>query len=127
MNQEALKQFIPLLIERLKPVDPVKVILFGSYASGTPDEDSDIDLLVVTNSDHFPQSYTEKSAIYLEVSQQLRDLRGQVSIDLMVHTRPMHQKFIELNSMFSKEITQNGIVLYEAKRRDGFSLAALSP
>src|SRR5438270_13742616 len=30
---------------------PYKVILFGSYAYGTPDLDSDVDLLVVMDSD----------------------------------------------------------------------------
>lgn len=117
MNQEDMKQFTSLLIERLKPVDPVKIILFGSHASGIPNQDSDIDLLVVTNSEQFPQSFKEKSAIYLEVSKHIRDLRRQVSIDLIVHTQPMHQKFIELNSMFSKEVIQNGIVLYEASHK----------
>ncbi|MCB0196428.1 MAG: nucleotidyltransferase domain-containing protein [Anaerolineae bacterium] len=117
MNKETLEQFIPLLIERLKPVAPVKIILFGSYASGTPDEESDVDLLVVTNSEHFPKNFKEKSAIYLEVSKHIRDLRGQISIDLLVHTKPMHQKFVEMDSMFSKEITQNGIVVYEANHQ----------
>jgi predicted nucleotidyltransferase len=44
---EALKQEI---IERLMPLDPDKIILFGSYAYGTPNEDSDIDLFLVKDS-----------------------------------------------------------------------------
>ena len=35
------------IVERLKPLDPDKVILFGSYAYGTPNEDSDIDLFLL--------------------------------------------------------------------------------
>ena len=35
------------IVERLKPLDPDKIILFGSYAYGTPNEDSDIDLCIV--------------------------------------------------------------------------------
>ena len=35
------------IVERLKPLDPDKIILFGSYAYGTPNEDSDIDLFLV--------------------------------------------------------------------------------
>jgi len=30
------------IIERLKPLKPEKIILFGSYAYGTPAEESDI-------------------------------------------------------------------------------------
>ncbi len=35
------------IVERLKTLDPDKIILFGSYAYGTPTEDSDIDLCIV--------------------------------------------------------------------------------
>ncbi|WNZ00204.1 nucleotidyltransferase domain-containing protein [Sulfurospirillum sp. 'SP'] len=38
------------IVERLKPLDPDKIILFGSYAYGTPTEDSDIDLCIVESS-----------------------------------------------------------------------------
>ena len=33
--------------------------------------------------------------------------------DLIVHTKPMHDKFLQLGSMFSKEILKRGEVLYE--------------
>ena len=35
------------------------------------------------------------------------------NIDLIVHTKPMHEKFIQLGSMFPKEVRENGVVLYE--------------
>lgn len=42
---------IPVLTKRIiKVYKPSKIILFGSYAYGKPTEDSDIDILVVTNS-----------------------------------------------------------------------------
>ena len=34
------------IVERLKPLNPDKIILFGSYAYGTPTENSDIDTLI---------------------------------------------------------------------------------
>jgi len=43
---EKLKEEI---VERLKPLNPDKIILFGSYAYGTPNEDSDIDLFLIKN------------------------------------------------------------------------------
>ena len=111
---------ITLIVEQLKTLNPYKIILFGSYAYGQPKEDSDIDLLVVTNSDFFPKNYREKSDLYLEVSRVIRDIRKQVPIDLIVHTKSMHKKFVELDSMFAKEILQKGMVLYET---DNQSLA----
>ena len=100
--------YIPLIVERLKKISPYKIILFGSYAYGEPGVDSDIDLLVVTNSDDFPKNYREKSDLYLEVSRVIRDIRTQAPIELIVQTKPMHSRFIELGSMFSKEILQKG-------------------
>ena len=44
VNIEELK---PLIIERLKSLNPDKIILFGSYAYGTPNETSDIDLFLL--------------------------------------------------------------------------------
>jgi predicted nucleotidyltransferase len=39
-------QLINEIISQLKPLDPDKVILFGSYAWGVPDNESDIDLFI---------------------------------------------------------------------------------
>jgi predicted nucleotidyltransferase len=41
---DEIQSFADLIVERFKPQ---KIILFGSYASGTPTSDSDLDLLVV--------------------------------------------------------------------------------
>jgi len=112
--EKIINAYIPLIIERLKKVKLSKLILFGSYAYGQPKADSDIDLLVVINSESFPKDYGEKSNLHLEVSRVIRDIKNQTPVDLIVHTRPMHRKFIELDSMFSKEVLQRGKVLYEA-------------
>lgn len=106
--------YIPLIVERLKRNKPYKIILYGSHAYGNPDESSDIDLLVVINRDDIPQTYREKSDLYLETVQSIRDLQKQVPIDLIVHTKAMYKKFNELRSLFSQEIAKKGIVLYEA-------------
>lgn len=99
------------IADRLSSLNLDKVILFGSYAYGTPDEDSDIDLYVVTKDEYIPQNFKENNNLYLSVSKKLRDLRAKVAIDLIVHTKSMSDKFIELNSSFSKEILSNGKVI----------------
>jgi len=101
------------IIERLQPIHPEKVILFGSYAYGEPHKDSDIDLLVVTGDEFIPQNFAEKMQVTLRVVNMLDALRTQVAMDIIVHTKPMHKKFIALNSMFSREVLKKGIVLYE--------------
>jgi len=103
------------IVERLKPLNPDKIILFGSYAYGTPNEDSDIDLYVVTNDDFIPKTWKEKMDIKLKFSKTLRDLKQYYDIDLITHTKKMHEKFLKLDSMFSKEILTKGQILYEKK------------
>lgn len=98
-------------------IHPEKIILFGSYASGKEDDDSDIDLLVVTDDNFYPSSYREKMDYYLNVSKNLRELRKEYPVDLIVHTRPMHEKFIQMDSSFARDILNNGIVLYEKDNR----------
>jgi len=36
------------IIDRLEPLNVEQIVLFGSYAKGTPHTDSDLDLYVVT-------------------------------------------------------------------------------
>lgn len=112
-QQKDTSGLIQTIIERIKALNPYKIILFGSYAWGVPDENSDLDLIVVINDDLMPTSYNEKLQIYLKVSHVLTDILRNVPIDLIVHTKPMHKRFIELDSMFYREIAQKGIVLYE--------------
>ena len=108
LNIETLKDEI---IERLKPLDPDKVILFGSYAYGTPTEDSDIDLYVVTKDDYMPQTMKEKMDVVRKVSVAIDDICKKYPTDLITHTKAMHNKFIALDSMFSRKILRDGISL----------------
>ena len=99
------------IIEALKPLDPEKIILFGSYAYGNPHKDSDIDLYIITKDNFIPQSFKEKSEIYLKYARKLYELEKVFPIDLIVHTKQMNSKFIELNSVFTKEFVEKGIIL----------------
>jgi predicted nucleotidyltransferase len=99
------------IIERLKPLDPDKVILFGSYAYGTPTEDSDIDLYVVTKDKFIPQSFKENMSIKLKVANAIDSIRDKTAVDLIVHTTSMADKFKALNSSFAQELLSKGKVL----------------
>ena len=98
----------------LEPLNISKVILFGSYAKGTQSDNSDIDLLVVTKDNFVFESFAQKMEIKLKIANALNPLRKFTDIDLIVHTKPMFEKFIQLNSGFKKEILSSGSVIYEA-------------
>ena len=107
------------VLEKLKTIDPLKVILSDSHAYGTPDTDtgtdtdSDIDLLVVTRDEFMPKTFSEKMNVYLAVSEALSEIEKEVPIDLIVHTKAMHAKFIVMDGMFARKIFSQGAVLYE--------------
>ena len=107
-------EIISLINLSLQHLNVNKVILFGSYAKGTQSEDSDIDLLVVTNDTFVFDSFAQKMEIKLKVANALNSLRNFADIDLIVHTKPMYDRFIQLNSGFKKEIVSTGSVIYEA-------------
>ena len=99
------------IVERLKPLDPDKIILFGSYAYGTPNEDSDIDLYVVTKDEFIPQDFKERMDLASKISNAIDSIRDRTAVDLIVHTKSMAEKFKELNSSFSRELLSQGKVL----------------
>ncbi len=84
---------------------PQKIILFGSYASGNPTPDSDVDLLVVMDFDgRNPHKATE---IWLAT-------RPRFPVDLMVRKPAELHARLERGDVFWREIMEKGQVLYEA-------------
>lgn len=105
--------YIQQLRESLGKLNPYLVVLFGSFAYGTPNQDSDLDIFVVLNDNSMPTTFKEKQELYLKVSSYTRPIAKQIPIDLMVFTIPMYELFKSVNSNFSKEILNKGIVIYE--------------
>jgi predicted nucleotidyltransferase len=95
--------------ESLEPLHPEKVILFGSYAWGQPTEDSDIDLIVVLDSEATPRTYHERMMNRLVVRRALDALNRNHALDVLVYTVPEWKDFQDLGSAFSKEVVSRGI------------------
>jgi predicted nucleotidyltransferase len=106
-------KIISEITEIFKQQGVERVILFGSHAYGNPSDDSDIDLMIVVPLETSPSTHREKMDLYLHYNQFIKAFRKIVPIDLIVYTRATYERFIELDSLFSKEITNRGIVLYE--------------
>lgn len=110
-------KYIQQLQTNLSTIDPYLVLLFGSYAYGTPDLDSDLDVFVVLNDQSMPATFKEKQELYLKVSSLTRPVAKQIPIDLMVFTLPMFEQFKLANTSFSEEILTKGIVIYETSHK----------
>ncbi len=111
------EEFKNEIVEKLKSIDPEKVILFGSRAWGGAAPESDIDLYVVTKDDFVPSTWREKSQVHLKVARSIQDILRRYPTDLIVHTRPMHQKFMALKSSFARAIDNEGVTLYESNQQ----------
>ena len=111
-----MKKIDKLLVEitqRLKEIDPYKVVLFGSVTKQNNDEDSDIDLLVILNSDKISQNYDEKMEKKLLVRNAIWDLSKQIPIDLLVYTRKEFEIIMNNKNSFFRELEKTGKTIYE--------------
>src|SRR5260221_12165721 len=86
--------------ERFKPE---KIILFGSYAYGTPHEDSDVDILVV-----MPARNELSAAVRID-----RYCEPCFPLDLIVRTPENLRWRLEEGDWFLREIVAQGKVLHE--------------
>jgi uncharacterized protein len=106
--------YIDEITRILKDEGAEKVFLFGSYAYGSPNEHSDLDLLVITPDDFIPNTNREKLDLYHRYNSGIRKFRELLSIDLLVYTRAKFNEIMISPNSFFREITKKGIVLYEA-------------
>ena len=85
-------------------VHPEKIILFGSYAYGTPTKDSDLDLLVIMPTDEPMHKRV------LKIRKMLRDFR--IPKDIMVYTPQEVEKWKNASTAFVTSILKKGKVIY---------------
>jgi len=83
---------------------PQKIILFGSYAYGKPNAESDVDLMVLMRGRN-----VEDRAI---------DVRSAIEfsfpVDLLVRSPAVFERRIAMGDFFLMDIKEEGKVLYEA-------------
>ena len=85
---------------------PRKIILFGSYASGKPTGDSDVDLLVI-----MPRTRARGERMSVRIRQAVpRDF----SLDLLVRTPSDVAKRLKQGDSFIQEVMERGRIMYEA-------------
>lgn len=93
------------IVKRLMPLAPDRVILFGSYAYGTPNEDSDIDLFLVNNKT-VDDRYEAKALM------RLRDLthKHHIGFDILSASDAFLQQ--REDHFFKEDILSKGKILY---------------
>lgn len=103
MNELILK-----IINRIKEkYSPIKIILYGSYAYGQPDSDSDIDLLIIKDTNARPIDR------WVEIKKILRGIAGKTPVSPLVYNPKEIEKRLEMKDFFIEEIFEKGKILYE--------------
>jgi predicted nucleotidyltransferase len=107
INDNETRQIIIELVEKIKQeYQPSKIILFGSYAYGTPDYDSDIDLLIIKNTNKRPIDR------WIEVKKILRDFNRSLAISPLIYTETEIEERTKIKDFFIAEIFEKGKLLY---------------
>jgi len=98
------KSLRPAIQKIVRELNPEKIVLFGSYAYGMPNPDSDVDLLVIMQTN---ESLKERS---WAVSRLL--LPRPFPVDILVKTPEEIEKALGAKDFFLQEVLTRGQVLY---------------
>lgn len=90
-----------------KAVDPEKIILFGSYATGKQKKESDLDILIIMNS-NLPR-YKRSVPVYKALAGVL------IPKDIIVYTPEEVEDWKDVPQAFITTAVLKGRVLYEKK------------
>ncbi|MFH1562610.1 MAG: nucleotidyltransferase domain-containing protein [Nitrospirota bacterium] len=104
VTQEQIDEIKRRIVENIMPE---KIILFGSYATGTPTKDSDLDLLIIKDSDMSARIQNRK------VRKMLSGLR--IPVDVIVKTAKEFETYKDIIGTISYPASKFGKVLYEAR------------
>ena len=104
MNKSELESELKKLASKIKEIIPAtKIYLFGSYAYGTPNEDSDIDLCILTN----------ENRRKLEILREIRRNVGDINypLDILVYKTDEFNERVNNKYIMESKIYKDGVEL----------------
>lgn len=101
MNKEELKKAI---VSSYKKLNPVKIILFGSWCRDEEDKYSDVDIIVV---------YETKKRFLDRLKELYLMWDIPVAFDILAYTPEEFEKMLKEENPFIKRINREGEVIYE--------------
>ncbi|GBU21243.1 hypothetical protein R80B4_01132 [Fibrobacteres bacterium R8-0-B4] len=108
-----IDQILNSLIAMLKPSDPQKIVLFGSYAAGNQHENSDVDIMVVLDNDHVSKTYTERLNKKISVRTLVLEINRKIPLDILVYSKEELNIIKKSGNDFIDDIERTGKVIYE--------------
>ena len=101
------------LVNSLKPSDPYKIVLFGSYANGTPNEHSDIDIMVILDNYHVSKTYEERLNKKTSINKMVLEINRKVPLDILVYSREEFNIVKNYGNYLIEDIEKTGRIIYE--------------
>lgn len=108
VTEEKLQEIVVRIVEQF---DPEQIILFGSYAYGDPTPDSDVDLLVIMDSD---LPWADRSAAVLQALP-----KDRLPTDVLAYTPQEIEAQRDRFNPFLYEVLKLGRVLYDRSAAPG--------
>jgi len=87
-------------------IEPKKIILFGSQATNTNTDDSDIDLLILM------KSLKDRRKIYTKLRYHLYKSNEITPMDIIIQDYDRYYELIDNPCFIYKKINEEGVVLY---------------
>ncbi|MCC6549216.1 MAG: nucleotidyltransferase domain-containing protein [Ignavibacteriaceae bacterium] len=101
LNQAEIQKIKELLLEEQKIE---KIILFGSYARGSADQYSDVDLMVVT------EELPDRAALMRKLRQKLLVL--PYDFDVLAVTPDEFERDAQITGTIARYVAQDGKIIY---------------
>ncbi len=92
------------IVSRLMPINPERIILFGSYVYGNPDKNSDLDICIITD------SLISKSVKKRKIRYLLKDLT--IAKDILTPTVEEYEFYRKEAGSVYMEIDKKGKILW---------------
>ena len=106
--EERIEEILKEIVEKLKvEYGPIKIILYGSYAHGNPRDDSDIDLLILKDTNE------RRVERFVQVKRIIYNPERKISISPLIYSPAELNERLRMEDDFIKEILNTGIILYE--------------
>lgn len=110
------------IVERLKSLEPDKIILFGSYAYGNPSDESDIDLFLLKDD----LKIEEIRSYQRQAREKIKDLIYKYEIGFDILSAPTTEIKKREDFFYKVDILQKGKVLYEQEISKGLVAKGLA-
>ncbi len=104
MKNEVIFKKIP---DYLSTTPCIKAYVFGSYARGTADRYSDLDLVIIADTD---RAFVERFRDYIKILEM-----SPIPVELLIYTHEEFKRMIELENSLIINVLQEGKCIYERR------------